>query len=322
MAAKHAEVLALNKRFRLSALCHTPSSASVAEQWQGRYGLTIKTDDYETFLRSNETDIVWICSPNHLHFEHTRRAIEAGKHVFCEKPLAMSASQAAQLNTLAHCEGRLLAVGMNCRFRRQYAAAKELVETGRLGRLFLLRGTYLYNSERTIREEQKSWWLNRADQPLLLTSGLLHTLDLMVWVAGEVSEVVALGGATVLGGKAGDDTLAIGLRFDDGGIGELIASFAAVRPNDLSLELYGTDASLLGDQLVLRGQEGVAQHRLDTAQPVLDLQLQLENIVEALDGVAAVINDARRAARNLRVCESIQEAIDLRKTISVNYEEF
>jgi myo-inositol 2-dehydrogenase/D-chiro-inositol 1-dehydrogenase len=321
MALKHVETLANHPRLRLSALQHTARSFEVAEQWQRKYGFAFTTDDYEEFLSSPSVDIVWICSPNDQHFSQTERALKAGKHVFCEKPLALSSGQAEHLSRLAKDSGQVLAVGMNCRFRHQYVLAKELAESGSLGRLFLVRGTYLYNSERAVRKQQKSWWLEQANQPLLLTSGLIHTLDLLVWVAGEVREVSAFGGETILSGLAGADTLVISLQFERGIIGELVASMATVRPNDLSLELYGESGSVIGDTLIVREQDQFQQSRLEISQPVLDLGLQVENILGVLDGRGSLVNDSERAARNLRVCESIQEALLQRRSVAVNYDD-
>lgn len=320
MAVKHLEALAAHPRVRCAAVHHTPRSAQAAEGLNRRYGVGFATADYAELLSSPDVDAVWVCSPNDWHYEQTEQALRAGKHVFCEKPLALSAEEAARLGSVAREANLVLAVGMNCRFRHQYVLAKELAESGRLGRLFLVRGTYLYNSERAIREGQKPWWSEPANQPLLLTSGLIHTLDLLVWVAGEVAEVAAFGADAALGGLAGDDTLVISLKFARGTIGELVASFAAVRPSDLTLELYGEQGSVIGDALVVREGEQFAQSRLEVSQPVLDLGLQLDNVVAAMDGRAPVVNDAARAAKNLRVCEAVRESLTARRVVSVNYE--
>jgi myo-inositol 2-dehydrogenase/D-chiro-inositol 1-dehydrogenase len=318
MARRHAEVLVAHPRVECLALCHTPRSAAVAREWQGQYGFRLVSSTYEELLGTPGIDVVWICSPNHLHFEQARLALEAGKHVFCEKPLALSAVQAAHLTRLANSRGRMLAVGMNCRFRKPYIAAKE--QATRLGRLLLIRGTYLYNSEQTIREGQKPWWLDVSNHPLLLTSGLLHTLDLMVWFGGEVTTVTTLGSSRALGGVVGEDTLVIGLQFDSGALGELIASFVTVCPNDMTVDVYGEAGSVIANHLIVRSENQFQQTHLDISQPVIDLQLQLENIIGALDGNAALVNNADRAARNLCICESIQNALTSGSAVRVDYE--
>ena len=322
LALKHLEAMAGHPRVRCLALHHTPRSSETARGWRQKFGVGSTTDDYAELLSSPEVDLIWVCSPNERHFEQTERALRAGKHVFCEKPLALSAAEAARLDRMARDSGLTLAVGMNCRFRHQYVLAKGLAGSGRLGRLVLVRGTYLYNSERAIREGQKAWWSEPANQPLLLTSGLIHTLDLLVWVAGEVSEVAAFGADAALGGLAGDDTLVISLRFGGGVVGELVASFAAVRPSDLTLELYGEAGSVVGGTLITRGQEEQFRpSRLEVSQPVPDLGLQLENVVAALDGVAPVLNGAARAARNMRVCEAVRESLARGAVVPVGYDD-
>ncbi len=318
MAGKHLSYLANHPQARWHALCHTPRSGPIARQWQQEYGFEVITSDYGQLLATPEVDIVWICSPNHLHFEQTRLALEAGKHVFCEKPLAMSAAEAAELSRLALAAGRRLAVGMNCRFRRPFAAVKEKMPE--LGRVLLIRGTYLCDVAKAIREADKPWWLDPANHPLLLTSGLVHTLDLMVWLGGRVHSVVALGSSMELGGVVGEDTLAISLVFDSGALGELTSSLVTVTPGSMSVDVYGRDASVVAGHLVVHKDEELLRTPLDTAQPVIDLQLQLENIIRAIEGKAALLNDADGGSWNLSIAESIQESLASGRAARVAYE--
>jgi predicted dehydrogenase len=317
MARRHVDIIKDDPRCQLVALCHTRRSTDLAHEWTKAYGFHKITSDYAEFLADPKIDIIWICSPNDCHFQQARLSIASGKHVFCEKPLALSAEQSLILDREARDRGVLLAVGMNCRFRSPFLAIKAQLPF--LGNPILIRGTYLYNSEDAIVSKQKEWWLSSSNQPLLITGGLLHTLDLMIWLGGEISSVTALGGNTVLGNLISDDTLAISMRFKNGGVGELVASFVSQGPNNMSIDYYGKSKSVIANQLVMKVDSQNKLIPLDVTQPVLDLKLQLDNIIGAIEGRKDLINTAAESFRNLCVCESIQQSLLESRVVTVNY---
>ena len=99
--------------------------------------------DYRKLLASDDIQVVHICTPNHLHFEMSKQALNAGKHVVCEKPLAVEAREAAELVELAATKGLVNAVHFNVRYYPLMRQVKLMGEKGEIGDIFSVHGSYL-----------------------------------------------------------------------------------------------------------------------------------------------------------------------------------
>ena len=98
---------------------------------------------FEDLLADSDVDCVHICTPNNLHFEQAKKAIEAGKHVVCEKPLATTTAEAMILHSMAVEAGIVHAVHFNLRYYPLIRQMKILRENGELGEIYSVIGTYL-----------------------------------------------------------------------------------------------------------------------------------------------------------------------------------
>ncbi len=103
---------------------------------------------YEAMLADPDVDVVYISLPNRLHLEWTLKAVEAGKHVLCEKPLALTADEVDEMISASHKTGKIIAEAFMYRHHPQTLKAKELVENGSIGELRLVRGTFSFNLNR------------------------------------------------------------------------------------------------------------------------------------------------------------------------------
>ena len=106
-------------------------------------GLPPAYESFEAMLDDRRVEVVHITSPNHLHHEHAKAALAAGKHVVCEKPLAMTSVQSAELLRLAEASGRVHAVNFNIRFYPVLQHVRGLIEENGLGAVRLVSGHYL-----------------------------------------------------------------------------------------------------------------------------------------------------------------------------------
>ena len=156
-----------------------------------RFGVDRVLDD-EALLRDDDVDAVVICTPNHLHAEQAMAALAAGKHVLCERPLALTARDAGRVVARARKAGRLLAVNMSHRFRPDVAALRSFVAGGELGRVYAVRGSWLNRTAPV----HRSTWRQRPGESgggALMDIGL-PALDLCLWLVGypEVARVSAV----------------------------------------------------------------------------------------------------------------------------------
>lgn len=136
--------------------------------------------------------VVHICTPNHLHFEQASRLLRAGKHVVCEKPLAMDSRESAVLVALAKETGRVGAVAYNLRYYPLCQESRALIERGAIGKPRLIHGSFL-----------QDWLLFPTDWNWRLESKLggelravsdigTHVLDLVTWItASKVTDLCA-----------------------------------------------------------------------------------------------------------------------------------
>ena len=122
--------------------CLVDAELSRARQLAAAWGFDDAGDDWRQVCDSDAIDVVHICTPNHLHMEMALAAIEAGKHVFCEKPLALSAKQARRMCRAAEAAGISTAVGFNYICNPLIGAARRMIASGEIGEIHEFRGSY------------------------------------------------------------------------------------------------------------------------------------------------------------------------------------
>jgi predicted dehydrogenase len=152
-----------------------------AEALSERFGVPLVLSAEETIARP-DLDAVVICTPNHLHEAMAIAALEAGKHVFVERPLATSSEGAERVIAVAEREGKILVVGMPHRFRPGVAALRNFIAGGELGDLYAVRGSWM---TRLMPASRHSWRYDRqeAGGGALIDLGL-PALDLCLWLVG------------------------------------------------------------------------------------------------------------------------------------------
>jgi predicted dehydrogenase len=116
---------------------------STPERAAAKPGLPAPYPSFEAMLADPAVDVVHLTTPNHLHYPQVRDTLAAGKHVVCEKPLAMNSEETAELLRLAEENGLVHAVNFNIRFYAQNQAARARVAGGEIGEVRLISGGYL-----------------------------------------------------------------------------------------------------------------------------------------------------------------------------------
>lgn len=159
-----------------------------AKDFVATHGIQQGFGSYEALLECTDVDAVYVALPTALHYEWARRAIEAGKHVLCEKPLAANAQLAEELALCAKRHDRVLVEGMHIRYSGQLRRQRELVASGELGRLLRVQSCFRATYARMAKDDFR----------LSLELGGGATLDLgcyavscLRYMAGEEPEVIA-----------------------------------------------------------------------------------------------------------------------------------
>jgi predicted dehydrogenase len=210
-----------------------------------RYGFDGYVTDWHELVANPDVQLVDNSGPNNLHAEPTIAAAEAGKHVFCEKPLGRTADESYDMWQRVAATGVEHMTAFNYRFVPAVRLAREMLEAGELGEVLHFRGRYLQEWGTTTAD---AWRFHKGEAG----SGALgdlgaHVIDLARYLVGEIATVSA-STATFMAGREVDDAFEAVVGFEGGALGTIEATrFAAGRKNALSWEINGTTGSLAFD---------------------------------------------------------------------------
>ena len=253
----HAENLATRIRgVRLVAVADIALEA--AQDLAKRYNIPVSTPDYRELLENASLHAVVICSATDTHAQFIREAAQAGKHIFCEKPIDFDLSRIDSALAEVERAGVKLQIGFNRRFDPSFRKVKELVAAGKVGQPQLLRIT------------------SRDPEPppieyVKVSGGIffdmtIHDFDMARYLMGsEVEEVFAVGGVMVDPriGEVGDlDTALITLRFANGALGAIDNSRKAIYGYDQRVEVFGSAG------MAAAGNETPDRHTLSNSEGV------------------------------------------------------
>ncbi len=165
-------------------------TAEKSQRVASAYGFPIAATNEDILINDPDVDVIDICTPNIYHFETAKKALLAGKHVYCEKPLCDTEEKALSLAALAEKQGLVAMTVFNNRHLTAVIRAKQLIDEGRIGRILHFDMQYLHNS--CIDQSRTAGWKQDAD--ICGPGGVLfdlgsHVLDLAVFLCGKFKTV-------------------------------------------------------------------------------------------------------------------------------------
>ena len=228
-----------------------PETAENAADFLGIKKAVINEDE---LIYDPSIDIIDICTPNIFHYETLKKAISAGKHIYCEKPLCINYQQAKEIESLAKEKGIITRIVFNNRFIPAVMRAKQIIEEGRLGRILSFNCNYLHASA-TDPNKNIGWKQNKD----ICGAGTLfdlgsHAVDIMYHLCGRIDSVKAVSQIAYPERKGpngekwhtnADEAFYMICTTDQGAVGTITASKLAVGTNDdLNFEIYGEKGSI------------------------------------------------------------------------------
>lgn len=217
-----------------------------------KYGVPSFTDE-ESLLASG-IDAVYIATPTHLHCKQTLLAARAGKHVLCEKPMAMSLEEAEKMSEACEAAGVKLGFGYMMRFLAQHQEAARMVAAGRLGAPVMARAQlscWYPKMPGAWRQEQK---LGGGGSLIDMGS---HCVDLLEMIFASKAAEVSCFVANLVQGYNTEDTAVMTVRFRNGAMGIIDASFAIPDASSKNrLEIYGSRGCILAEGTIGQGEMG------------------------------------------------------------------
>jgi predicted dehydrogenase len=230
-----------------------PASAT---EFAERYGWQSFETSWEELVRRNDIDIIDICTPNILHMPIAIAATRAGKHVICEKPLAMNAGEAEQMLQAAGKAGIKHMAAFNYRRVPALVMARQMIHEGKLGEIHHFQAVYYQD---WLVDPEFPWvWRHDAKVSGSGAHGDMnaHTVDLARFLVGEIESVSGDNHVFIkerkrsdgsgTGNVTTDDATSFMARFENGAMGSFTATrFATGRKNFLRLEIFGSKGSLV-----------------------------------------------------------------------------
>lgn len=298
--------------------------------------------EYKKLLARKDIDYVDICTPNYLHSEIAIAAFKAGKHVFCEKPDAVSPDKAIAMKEAADKAGKRLMIMRNNRFTDPSAYAKKFIEAGNMGDIYA--GRCAWQRRRGI-PGAGGWFTTKKQSgggPLIDLG--VHMIDLAIWLMGNPTPVSVSGncftkfdkttvsdsdnskfGDSKAGGTFDVEDFAMGLiRFDTGAVLQIEFSWASnVKKEQRFVELRGTKAGinwLNGDELEIYGEDNGQLTDFRLAGNLTDdgHRRNLRHFVDVLDGKAKPCFEPIQGINMIKILDAMYKSAQTGKEVPLN----
>jgi predicted dehydrogenase len=301
---------------RIVAACNR--GAANLDLARDHYGLTV-THDVEELVRM-DLDFVLVVSTSHAHADPVVAAAKAGRHIFCEKPIALNLPDADRMIAAVESAGVVNVVNYSMRYIDGYLQIRNMVQTGELGRIlsichFKTRAFGLYGAGARHRavvepEESGGWTVHHA----------CHDIDFLYWINGPMASVYA-GTQTTVPDSGSEEAVLGHVTFVNGAMGVIGDSVCCIR--DHYTQVVGTQASLVmsgeHDQTVLRlHREGQPREEVIPARDSKRPGGGIDHFLECILKGDPSPNSLRSARHSLAVALAMQESACTGQVVAVS----
>jgi predicted dehydrogenase len=321
IASRHAGII--NKLGNLSAVSDIKPER--AEEFAKLYGCKAFTD-YKKMLSQSEIDIVSVCTPNSLHHIQSVDALLAGKHVICEKPMALNINDCNEMIQASDKTGKKLFIVKQNRFNPPVTALKKVIDENRLGKIYNAEVNCFWNRNEAY--YLSSDWKGKAnlDGGTLFTQ-FSHFIDILYWLIGDVKKVHAL--RKNFSHKSTiefEDTGAAILEFSSGAIGTInytVNSFGKNMEGSITIFAEKGTVKIGGQYLNVLEYQNIENYKIEglpESRPANDYgfyQGSMSNHEEVYKNVIDVLENngviAASAYEGMKTVEIIQKIYDAGK---------
>src|SRR3984957_12051205 len=315
---RHAEHIA--KVGILSAVCDTDEEK--AKTLAGKYGVPWFASEEEMLAGRPGLDVISVCTPNGLHAEHSIQALKAGKHVLCEKPMALTVKDCSDMIHAAERSNKRLFIVKQNRFNPPVEAVKNLIDEGKLGKIYSVQLNCFWNRNE---DYYKNSWKGTKD----LDGGTLYTqfshfIDLLYWFVGDVEKVMAVTDNFHHQGLIEfEDTGMVILKFLNGAIGTINYTVNAYKKNmEGSLTIFAEKGTIkIGGQylneLEYQSLEGESISDLPPGNPpnnygqyfgsMSNHDKVYQNLISVLEGNGTIATSGLEGLKTVEIIENIDQ---------------
>lgn len=321
IAQRHAEHI--SHIGNLKAVCDVVTEK--ADALAKKYNANAYYDIKDLLVKERDVDVVAVCTPNGLHAEHSIRALQAGFHVLCEKPMALTVKDCGEMIKTAEKNNRRLFVVKQNRFNPPVEAVKQLLDDGRMGKIFSVQLNCFWNRDAAY--YHNSWkGTKKLDGGTLFTQ-FSHFIDLLYWMIGDIKQVKAFTRNYAHEGIIEfEDTGVAILEFDNGVIGTVNYTVNSYKKNmEGSLTVFGEKGTVkIGGQylnvLEYQNMEGYEIKDLPAGNKPNDYgsyqgsmsnhDKVYQNLVEVLNNNAPISANSFEGFKTVEIIEKIYAAAE------------
>jgi len=332
MGKAHMETIKTLDSAQLRGICDIDKERlnSAAKEFGGVATYT----DYREILQRDDIDAIIVATPDQLHAEHTIGSLEAGKHVLCEKPMALTLEDCKAMVDSAEKTGNKLMIGQICRYAPGFMITKRLIDEGEIGELFFVESEYAHDYSRI--PGVGGWRIEPVKLRHPIIGGGCHAVDLLRWIAGDPFEVTAYANRKVLRQWPVDDCTVAIMRFPNDVIGKVFTSVGCKRAYTMRSVFYGDKGTIIadnhspfitiykdqykqGEQLFTR----VPDQKISMNYPVSinshNIVAEIGEFIDIIKQDLPVLTDGRQGAATVAVCLAAVESAAKGKSVKVKY---
>lgn len=277
--------------------------------------------DYRELINNKDIDVVTVAIPDQQHKQVSVDFLRAGKHVLCEKPLALTREDIEDIVKVASESEAKFMVGQICRFTPAFIKAKEIIDSGLIGELYFVESEYAHDYMYLVDN-----WRSDPNRHGVIGGGC-HAVDLLRWFAGDPQEVMAYGTHKLLPTVPYDDATVAIMKFPNDVIGKVFVSTGCKRDYTMRTVVYGTKGTIICDntsptmQLFVIGEDRMAHE-----PQIIEVEVNNHNaaaeftmFAQSILNDTPVITNAVEGAKTVEVCRCIVEASKTGKPVNPNY---
>lgn len=285
-----------------------------------RYGVPGRHRDHHAITEDPDIDLVSICSYDDHHVEQAISALEHGKHVMVEKPVALTRADAERLHAVHADSGCLLTSNLILRASPRFRELRDAIRAGDYGDVFYLEGDYVHQ----ILWKLTEGWRGRMATYSVIHGGGIHLIDLMRWLLGEeVVEVAGMANKILTRGTAYrfHDTTVNLLSFESGALAKTFTTLGPQRTKFHALNVYGTRGTFVNDLPNAKRFTGPAaedEHAVTTPYPAIEKGDLLPELVDAIRSGTQPPVTADDVFGVMAICFAAEESILQGRTVRVS----
>lgn len=325
IAERHAEII--DRLGVLSCVCDIKPTK--AAEFSQKYNCNKYTSIEELLEIENNIDVISVCTPNSLHSEHTIISLKKGKHVLCEKPMAISVSDCRKMMVEADKSGKHLFIVKQNRFNPPVAALKQVIEEGRLGKIINVELNCFWNRNNEY-YRQSDWKGKKKTDGGTLFTQFSHFIDLLYWLIGDINKLRAFGKNFIHNELVEfEDTGTVIVEFAGGALGTINYTVNSFNNNmEGSITVFGERGTVkIGGQylnvLEYQSIENYEISGLPASRPANDYgfyqgsmsnhEKVYENVIEVLTKGGTIAANAYEGLKTVEIIERIYESMESNK---------